>query len=49
MAFTFDPTADYYPLFELCMSDGTTEQILDDPESYEEFVEALKTGQYVPE
>ena len=48
MAFTFDPTADYYSLFELCMADGTTEA-LDDPEDYDEFLAALKAGRYDPD
>ena len=46
--FRFDPDADYYELFELCMSDGTTEA-LNDPESFDEFLVALKDGRYDPE
>lgn len=48
MAFTFDKTFDYYPLFEMCMGDGTT-QVLDDPEDFDEFVQALKDGRYDPD
>lgn len=48
MTFTFDPEMDYYSLFEMCMADGTTEP-LDDPESFEEFLQALKDGRYDPE
>ena len=48
MAFTYDPNFDYYPLFEMCMADGTTEA-LDDPEDFDEFVQALKDGRYDPE
>ena len=48
MPFTFDPNFDYYPLFEACMTDGTTEA-LDDPEDFDEFLEALKAGRYDPE
>lgn len=48
MPFTYDPTFDYYPLFEACMAAGTTET-LDDPENFDEFVEALKAGRYDPE
>ena len=48
MTFTFDPAADYYELFEMCLSDGTTE-VLNDPEDFDEFVQALKDGRYDPE
>jgi len=48
MTFKFDPNADYYSRFEMCMADGTTEP-LDDPESFEEFIQALKDGRYDPE
>ena len=47
--FTFDPSFDYYPLFEACMGDGTTEDILNDPEDYNEFVDVLRKGFWVPE
>ena len=47
-AFTFDPKADYYPLFEACMAAGTTEA-LDDPEDYDEFLQALREGRYDPD
>ena len=49
MNFTFDPSFDYYPLFEACMADGTTEDILNDPEDYNEFIDTLKNGLWAPE
>lgn len=45
--FVFDPDFDYYPLFEMCMGDGTTE-VLDDPEDFDEFIQAIKDGRYQP-
>lgn len=45
MTFKYDPDFDYYELFEMCMGDGTTE-VLDDPEDYDEFLQALKDGRY---
>lgn len=48
MTFTYDPNFDYYELFEMCMADGTTEA-LDDPEDFDEFLQALKDGRYHPE
>ena len=48
MTFTFDPAADYYELFEACLMDGTTEA-LNDPENFDEFLQALKDGRYHPE
>jgi len=48
MAFKFDPSADYYSLFEACLGNGTTE-VLDDPEDFNEFLQALKDGRYDPE
>ena len=46
--FVFDPTYDYYELFEMCLGDGTT-QTLDDPEDFDEFLRALREGRYDPE
>ena len=48
MAFKYDPDFDYYELFEMCMGDGTTE-VLDDPEDFNEFLQALKDGRYDPD
>ena len=46
MTFKYDPSFDYYELFELYMSDGTNEEVLEDPEDYCEFIEALKAGKF---
>ena len=46
--FTFDPTFDYYELFEAVMGDPTLEEIMEDSEDYGEFIEVLKAGRWEP-
>ncbi len=46
--FTFTPGFDYYELWEACMDDPQLEEVANDPEDYEEFVELLRTGQFIP-
>jgi len=48
MPFTYQDGADYYPMFEMCMSDPDWEAMADDPEDYEEFLRALKAGTFKP-
>ena len=49
MTFKFDPDFDYYELFEACMGfDEAWQAMADDPEDYDEFIEALKSGKFVP-
>ena len=47
--FIFDPTFDYYELWEACMSDPTLEAVMDDTEDYEEFIETLRKGLWTPQ
>ena len=49
MPFTFDPAADYYEFFEASMSDPVLEDLMDDPEDYDEFLTLLRKGLYPQE
>ena len=46
MTFTFDPTADYYELYEASMSDPALEKLMDDLDDYDEFYGLLRDGLY---
>ena len=44
----FDPTFDYYDLFEAVMGSPELEEVMEDSEDYEEFIEVLRTGLWSP-
>lgn len=48
MTFQFTEGFDYYPLFEAAMMDSDWQEMANDAEDYDEFVQALKDGTFVP-
>ena len=44
----FDPTFDYYDLFEAVMGSPELEEVMEDSEDYVEFIEVLRTGLWSP-
>ena len=47
--FIFDPTDDYYSLWEACMDDERLVAVMDDTEDYCEFIETLRKGLWTPQ